>query len=390
MNFQPATLAIRSGLNDDQQYGAVVPPLHLSSTYNFKAFKEPRAHDYARRGNPSRDHSIHALAQLEGAAGAVLTNSGTAALLLLLTVFLGPEDLIIAPHDCYGGSHRLLTSLSQKGAFRVCFVNQRNEAELQQVLAQSPKLLLIESPSNPLLNVVDIRALCQAAHAVGALAIVDNTFLSPILQRPFELGADLVLHSCTKYLNGHSDVVAGAVVCRDEETTESLTWWANNLGLTGGAFDSYLLLRGLRTLVCRIEQQQRTTKAIVHFLLTQTQITKVHYPGLSTHPGHEIAKRQQQGFGAMISIELAGNETQLASFLAHLKLFTLAESLGGVESLIAHPASMTHAGMTAEAQQQAGISAQLLRLSVGLEAEQDLITDLKQALNAAKPPQSQG
>ncbi|MBP6115143.1 MAG: cystathionine gamma-synthase [Neisseriaceae bacterium] len=382
MSFQIATLAIRSGLNDDDQYGAVVPPLHLSSTYNFKAFKEPRTHDYARRGNPSRDHSIHALAQLEGGAGAILTNSGTSALLLLLTVFLTPDDLLLAPHDCYGGSYRLLTSLSQQGAFKVCFVNQGNEAELQQALAQKPKLVLIETPSNPLLNVVDIQRLCQGAHSVGALAVVDNTFLSPVLQRPFELGADLVLHSCTKYLNGHSDVVAGAVVCATDALTESLTWWANNLGVTCGAFDSYLLLRGLRTLVPRVQQQQRNAEAIVAFLVTQPLVDKVYYPGLSTHPGHAIAQRQQRGFGAMVSLELKGCEAQLAQFLAQLQLFTLAESLGGVESLIAHPASMTHAGMSPEAQQQAGISAQLLRLSVGLEDAADLIADLAQALAA--------
>lgn len=388
MSFQIATLAIRSGLNDDEQYGAVVPPLHLSSTYNFKNFKEPRAHDYARRGNPSRDHGIHALAQLEGGAGAILTNSGTSALLLLLTVFLTPQDLLVAPHDCYGGSHRLLTSLSAQGAFKVCFVNQSNEAELQQAWAQKPKLVLIETPSNPLLNVVDIQALCQAAQAAGALTVVDNTFLSPVLQRPFELGADLVLHSCTKYLNGHSDVVAGAVVCRNTELTETLTWWANNLGVTCSAFDSYLLLRGLRTLVPRITQQQHNAAAIVTFLNSHPLVAKVYYPGLKSHPGHALAKRQQRGFGAMISVELKGNEAQLAEFLAQLKLFTLAESLGGVESLIAHPASMTHAGMSPQAQQQAGISARLLRLSVGLEDVNDLVADLAQALNAVKSPQN--
>lgn len=388
MSFQPATLAIRSGLNDDVQYGAVVPPLHLSTTYNFKNFKEPRTHDYARRGNPSRDHGIQALAQLEGGSGAVLTNSGTSALLLLLTVFAGPQDLIVAPHDCYGGSHRLLTSLADKGALKVCFVNQSNEAELQQALAQRPSLVLIETPSNPLLNIVDIATLCQAAHQVGALAVVDNTFLSPVLQRPFELGADLVLHSCTKYLNGHSDVVAGALVCRCSETTEQLTWWANNLGVTCGAFDSYLLLRGIRTLVPRIIQQQHNAEAIVAFLNQHPYVAKVYYPGLATHPGHAIAKRQQRGFGAMVSIELTGDEAQLAAFLSQLQLFTLAESLGGVESLISHPASMTHAGMSAEAQQQAGISARLLRLSIGLEDSQDLRNDLDQALNVAYQPQS--
>ncbi|MBP6562112.1 MAG: cystathionine gamma-synthase [Neisseriaceae bacterium] len=386
MNFQPATLAIRSGLNDDEQYGAVVPPLHLSSTYNFKHFKEPRAHDYARRGNPSRDHGIHALAQLEGAAGAILTNSGTSALLLLLTVFVGPQDLVVAPHDCYGGSHRLLTSLAEKGALRVRFVDQNNEAELQQALALGPTLVLIETPSNPLLNVVDIQRLCQAVHHTDALAVVDNTFLSPILQRPFELGADLVLHSCTKYLNGHSDVIAGAVVCRTQAHTEQLTWWANNLGVTCSAFDSYLLLRGIRTLVPRILQQQHNAAAIVAFLNQHPHVAKVYYPGLATHPGHAIAARQQRGFGAMISLELKGDQGQLALFLAQLRLFTLAESLGGVESLIAHPASMTHAGMSDAAQQQAGISAQLLRLSVGLEDSVDLIADLDQALNVAAQP----
>jgi cystathionine gamma-synthase len=379
VKHKQATLSIRSGLNSDNQYGCVVPPIHLSSTYRFHDFNEPRQHDYSRRGNPSRDIAQQALAELEGGYGAVLTNSGMSAIHLICTVFLSPGDLLIAPYDCYGGSYRLFDSLQKRGAYRVKFVDQRDSDALAAALAEKPRLVLVETPSNPLLNVSDIKQICDAAHAHGALVAVDNTFLSPIFQRPFELGADLVIHSCTKYLNGHSDIVAGVVIAKTAEMTEELAWWANNIGVTAAAFDSYLLLRGLRTLVPRIKQQQHNAEQIVSFLRRQPQVKKVYYPGLAEHPGHDIACRQQSGFGAMLSFELAGDETTMRTFLQALELFTLAESLGGVESLISHAATMTHAGMSAEAREAAGISNGLLRVSVGLEDEQDLLADLQQA-----------
>ncbi|MBA5236660.1 cystathionine gamma-synthase [Pectobacterium aroidearum] len=383
MTRKQATIAVRSGLNDDEQYGCVVPPIHLSSTYNFTGFNQPRAHDYSRRGNPTRDVVQRALAELEGGAGAVMTSSGMSAIMLVCTVFLRPGDLLVAPHDCYGGSYRLFDSLNKRGAFRVKFVDQSDAAALNAALAEKPKLVLVESPSNPLLRVVDIAAICQAAREAGAVSVVDNTFLSPALQKPLELGADLVVHSCTKYLNGHSDVVAGAVIAKDADTITELAWWANNIGVTGAAFDSYLLLRGLRTLAPRMAAAQRNAQQIVEFLQTQPLVKALYHPSLPNNPGHDIARRQQSGFGAMLSFELDGDEDTLRRFLASLELFTLAESLGGVESLISHAATMTHAGMAPEARAAAGISETLLRISTGIEDGDDLVADLDRAFQAA-------
>ncbi|MCG8709480.1 cystathionine gamma-synthase [Brenneria sp. 4F2] len=383
MTRKQATIAVRSGLNNDEQYGCVVPPIHLSSTYNFTGFNQPRSHDYSRRGNPSRDVVQRALAELEGGEGAVMTSSGMSAIMLVCTVFLRPGDLLVAPHDCYGGSYRLFDSLSKRGAFRVKFVDQGNEAALKAALEEKPKLVLVESPSNPLLRVVDIAAICQAAREAGAVSVVDNTFLSPALQQPLSLGADLVLHSCTKYLNGHSDVVAGAVIARDAERVTELAWWANNIGVTGSAFDSYLLLRGLRTLSPRMAAAQRNALQLVEYLQQQPLVKKLYHPALPQNPGHEIARRQQSGFGAMLSFELDGDEDTLRRFLSSLELFTLAESLGGVESLISHAATMTHAGMAPEARAAAGISETLLRISTGIEDGDDLVADLERAFQAA-------
>ncbi|RPE01030.1 cystathionine gamma-synthase [Candidatus Pantoea deserta] len=383
MTRKQATIAVRSGLNDDEQYGCVVPPIHLSSTYNFLDFNEPRAHDYSRRGNPTRDVVQRALAELEGGAGAVLTNTGMSAIHLVTTVFLKPGDLLVAPHDCYGGSYRLFDSLAKRGAYRVKFVDQGDRAALEAALAEKPKLVLVESPSNPLLRVVDIAAICEAARSAGAVSVVDNTFLSPALQNPLALGADLVIHSCTKYLNGHSDVVAGAVIAKDPALATELAWWANNIGVTGAAFDSYLLLRGLRTLAPRMAAAQRNALAIVEYLQQQPLVKKLYHPSLPENAGHEYAVRQQRGFGAMLSFELDGDEALLRRFLKALQLFTLAESLGGVESLISHTATMTHAGMSAEARAAAGISETLLRVSVGIEDHEDLIADLDNAFRTA-------
>lgn len=383
MTRKQATIAVRSGLNDDEQYGCVVPPIHLSSTYNFTDFNEPRAHDYSRRGNPTRDVVQRALAELEGGAGAVMTNTGMSAIHLVCTVFLKPGDLLVAPHDCYGGSYRLFDSLSKRGAYRVKFVDQGDEAALRAALAEQPKLVLVESPSNPLLRVVDIESICRAAQQAGALTVVDNTFLSPALQNPLALGADLVIHSCTKYLNGHSDVVAGAVIAKDPALVTELAWWANNIGVTGAAFDSYLLLRGLRTLAPRMAAAQRNALAIVDYLKQQPLVKKLYHPSLPENAGHQFAVKQQKGFGAMLSFEFDGDEQALRRFLKALELFTLAESLGGVESLISHTATMTHAGMSAEARAAAGISETLLRISVGIEDHEDLIADLDNAFRIA-------
>lgn len=380
---QAATAAVRASLESDSQHGAVVPPLHLSSTYTFAGFGEKRQYDYSRSGNPTRDALADALAELEGGAGAVVTSSGMAAINLVLQL-LQPGDVLLAPHDCYGGTFRLLENLASKGHFEVLFVDQTNERDLHRACARKPRLILVETPSNPLLRIVDLRELSTIARSCGALLAVDNTFLSPALQNPIKLGADVVIHSTTKYLNGHSDVVGGAVVAADAELFERLAWWANCLGITGAPFDSFLTLRGVRTLHTRIRQHERNASLLAHVLAEHDGVERVYYPGLRGHEGHEIARQQQSGFGGMLSFEINGGEAAVRAFVESLQLFSLAESLGGVESLVCHPATMTHAPVHKEALAEAGISQNLIRLSVGLECSDDLVGDVIQALDAAR------
>ena len=382
--YQRETYAVKSGIASDQQHGAVVPPIYLSTNYTFAGFGEKRQFDYSRSGNPTRELLGQALAELEGGAAGVITGTGMGAINLVATALLKSDELLDAPHDCYGGTYRLFQHMAARGHYRLLFVDQGDEAALAAALAQKPKLVWVETPSNPLLRVVDVAALCAAAHGVGALVAVDNTFLSPLLQQPLKLGADVVVHSTTKYINGHSDVVGGAVIAKDPALAEQLAWWGNCLGHTGGAFDSYLTLRGLRTLAPRLRQHQENAAAIIAYLQQQPLVGKIYHPSLPSHPGHEIAKRQQHGFGAMLSFEAKLDLEQMKCFLGALELFCLAESLGGVESLVAHPASMTHAGMDAEARRVAGITDQLLRLSVGIEHADDLIADLDQAFAKAR------
>ena len=381
----PCTTAARHGVDADPAHGAVMPPLYLSSNFSFDGLEGKRRYDYTRSGNPTREVLAETLARLEGGCGAVVTSSGMAAVDLALCS-LEPGDLLVAPHDLYGGTHRLLCARARKGHFEVVFVDQNDRAALDAVFGREPKLILIETPSNPLMRVVDVADVCARAHAVGCRVAVDNTFLSPALQRPIALGTDLVIHSTTKYINGHSDVVGGCVVARDPADLERLGWWANCLGVAGAPFDAWLTLRGVRTLFARIERQQATAGRIAEWLAAHPAVAAVHYPGLPGHPGHAVAARQQRGFGAMLSFELA-DLGAAREFVDRLGLFTLAESLGGVESLVAHPALMTHAAMTPEARAVAGVSDGLLRLSVGLEHPEDLLADLSQALTplAARP-----
>jgi cystathionine gamma-synthase len=381
-----ATRSVRAGLESDAHHGSVVPPIYLSSNFAFESYRQPRKYDYTRSGNPTRDQLGSALADLEGGAGAIVTCTGLAAITLILST-LPAGARVLAPYDCYGGTYRLLTALQAKGNLMVDFVDQSNPAELRAALQNAPKLVWIETPSNPLLRVVDIRAVCDAAHTAGALAAVDNTFLSPVWQQPLLLGADFVMHSTTKYLNGHSDVVGGAVIAATAELQQNLAWWANAIGVTGAPFDSFLTLRGVRSLHARMRVHGENTAHIVEFLTSHPEVQRVYYPGLKSNPGHDIACRQQSGFGAMLSFELAGGEPAIGAFLTGLQCFTLAESLGGVESLIAHPASMTHAGMEESARLRAGISAALLRVSVGIEDHADLIADLSAGLERAAKAQ---
>lgn len=380
---RPATAAVRAGIDADPAFGAVTPPLVLSSNFSFAGFDHKRAYDYSRSGNPTRDLLAGALAELEGGAGAVVTASGMAAVTLVLQALLQPGDRLVVTRDCYGGSWRLFDALARKGQFELELVDLADPAALAEALARPARLVWVETPSNPLLRITDLRAAALAAHAGGALLLADNTFLSPALQRPLDFGADLVLHSTTKYINGHSDVVGGAVVARDAALAETLAWWANALGLTGSPFDSFLTLRGLRTLDARLRVHQDNAATLAEAIARHPAVHTLHYPGLATHPGHRLAARQQRGFGAMLSFELAGGVAAVRAFLGPLRHVTLAESLGGVESLVAHPATMTHAAMSAAARRAAGIGDGLLRLSVGIEAPEDLREDLGRALDAA-------
>lgn len=378
-----STRAVRAGIESDTQHGAIVPALHLSTNYSFTGLGGKRAYDYSRSGNPTRDLLGNALAELEQGAGAVVTSSGMAA--VAVTLELVPAGAtVLAAHDCYGGTWRLLDAWAKKGRFNVRFIDLTDSHALAEGLALKPALVWVETPSNPLLRITDIRHVAQAAHAVGALVVVDNTFLSPALQQPLTLGADVVVHSTTKYINGHSDVVGGAVVARDAAVAEQLKWWGNCNGLTGAPFDSFLTLRGLRTLGVRLRQHQENAERIATYLSEHDAVRNVYYPGLEQHVGHALAARQQQGFGGMLSFELHGGVPQIEAFVDGLHYFSLAESLGGVESLIAHPASMTHAAMAPEARRAAGIADTLLRLSIGIEDGDDLLCDLSEALERAE------
>ena len=381
-----ATRAVRAGIDCDPSFGAVTPPIVLSANFTFEEFGKKRAYDYSRSGNPTRDQLASALAGLEGGVGAVITSTGMSAVALVLQGLLRPGDRLVVPHDCYGGSWRLFKALANRGAFELDVVDFTNPDAVAAALKLKPALIWLETPSNPLLRITDIAEVCRLAKALGALVAVDNTFLSPVLQRPIELGADLVIHSTTKFINGHSDVVGGAVIAANETLLEGLTWWGNALGLVGAPFDSFLTLRGLRTLDARLRVHQQNAAAVAEILGEHRAVSRLHYPGCVGHPGHAIARKQQDGFGSLISFELAGGEDAVRRFVCGLECFSLAESLGGVESLVAHPSTMTHAAMDEPAKKLAGVDPGLLRLSIGIEHEADLVSDLIAALDRAATP----
>ena len=384
MKYQKITKTVRAGIDTDGQYGAVMPPVYLSSNFSFEGLGGKREYDYSRSGNPTRDILGKAITDLEGGHGAVVTNTGMSAV-VLVTHLLSSEDLAIAPHNCYGGCYRAFSSLSNAGRFKTRFMDFTDTEVLRRACLQHrPKMIWVETPSNPLLRITDIRAMATLARECGALLVVDNTFLTPLLQQPFSLGADIVVHSTTKYINGHSDVVGGVVVAKTPALLEELAWWANCVGSTASPWDCSQTMRGLRTLHARMRCHEENARAIVRTLENHSAVSRVHYPGLSNHPDHHLARGQQSGYGAIISFELHGGEPELRTFLDGLSLFTLAESLGGVESLICHPGSMTHAAMSEEAQREAGIKHSLLRLSVGIEHMPDLIRDISVALDRTR------
>nr|MDP9127882.1 aminotransferase class I/II-fold pyridoxal phosphate-dependent enzyme [Pseudomonadota bacterium] len=387
------TLLARAGVDNDPTHGAITPALYTSSNFSFQSLDNPRPYDYSRSGNPTRDELGRLVAELERGDHAIVTSTGMSAIALVLKA-LQTDDLILAPHDCYGGTYRLLQSEAADGRFRVKFADLTDASKLDDAFAEKPTMVLIETPSNPLLRITDIKAVAARAKTAGALVVADNTFLSPLLQKPLKHGADIVVHSTTKYINGHSDIVGGAVVVKDRKTFDRLVawrananemtgaaWWANNTGVTASPHDSWMTLRGARTLALRIAEQTKSAGAIAQSLRQHRAVSKVYYPGLADHPGHATAARQQKGFGAMLSFELK-NPSEVAPFIHALTknerpLFSLAESLGGFESLIAHPVTMTHKSMGAAGREAAGITDGLLRISVGLEAQQHLIKALQ-------------
>ena len=373
---KPATIVAGAHPDLDPAYGSVGPAIWTSDTFRWESPDDKPAFDYSRTVNPNRAMLVRTLAELEGAAGGVVTNSGQSAALLAL-LRLPSDARVVAPHDCYGGTFRLLRGLEDKGKLRCTFVDQTDDEAFAAAIADEFALLWIETPSNPLLRVVDVRKRAAAAKAKGALVIADNTVLSPLRQRPLELGCDMVLHSTTKVLNGHADLFGGALLANDPALVEELEWWSNAAGLNGSAYDSSQIVRGLRTLPLRIDRQEQNAMAIAEWLAARPEVREVYYPGLSTSPDYEIAAAQQSGPGFMLSFELHGGKTATEKFVRELRLITLASSLGGFSTLVCTPASMTHRGMPPEAQAEAGITPELLRMSVGLEDSEDLLADLK-------------
>jgi len=377
-----ATRCVHAGVQPDPAYGAVMPPIYQTSTFAFRDVCTNAGYDYTRSGNPTRAALEEALALLEGGSGATCTTTGMAAVLVALNL-LPHGAHVIATVDLYGGTFRLLEHAKAAHGLSVTYLDLADVAAVERAFRPATGMVWIETPSNPLLRLTDIRAVSALARSRGALAVVDNTFLSPALQRPFELGADLVVHSTTKYLNGHSDVVGGAVVAPPGRAAllQRIQSVNNLLGTSQSPHDAFLVLRGLKTLPVRMRAHEAGARRVSEFLAAHPQVEKVHYPGLASHPQHALAQKQQLGFGAMVSFELRGyRPDRVDHVLRTLRWFTLAESLGGVESLVAHPASMTHASMTPEARQRAGITDGVIRLSVGLEDPDDLVADLERAL----------
>ena len=377
MQFE--TRCVHVGVDKDSTYNSATTPIYPSSTFRWDDLKTHRGFDYTRSGNPTRRALEENITALEGGLDCRATCTGMSAITATMHMFK-PGDQIIAGHDIYGGTYRLFDSLFRTMGIDFVFVRMGDVEQVRKAITPRTKCIWIETPSNPLLNIVDIAAITEVAKAAGLITIADNTFLSPYCQRPFEHGVDVVVHSTTKYLNGHSDVVGGCVVTKTKEHADKISYIVNALGLACSPFDAWLVLRGIKTLGPRMEAHQRGAMALATFLNQHPAISHVYYPGLVDHPQHALAKRQQSGFGAMLSFDVHGGRPIVEKIVGRLKLFQLAESLGGVESLIEYPDSMSHASMTEAARREAGITASTLRVSVGIEHPDDLIADFQQAL----------
>jgi cystathionine beta-lyase/cystathionine gamma-synthase len=375
-----ATKTIHAGIEPDPSTGAVMTPIYQTSTYAQAAPGDHKGYEYARTQNPTR-HALEAnLAALENGADGICFGSGLAAMDAVLKL-LSAGDEIVATNDLYGGSYRLVTKIYERFGLKGHFVPMYDASQFEQYLTPKTKLIWIETPTNPMLNIVDIEAICAIAKKRGILTVVDNTFATPYLQNPLDLGADMVVHSATKYLGGHSDTVSGAVIAKDAELAKQLHFIQNASGGVPGPMDCFLVLRGIKTLHLRVQRACENAEKIAHALLGHPKINKVYYPGFADHPGHELAKRQMRHFGAMVSFDLKEDTLENANkILTKTKLFTLAESLGGVESLIGHPSTMTHASIPREERLKVGLTDSLIRLSVGIEDVDDLLADLQQAL----------
>jgi cystathionine gamma-synthase len=379
----PATIVATAGTRADAGFSSVTPPIWASDTYRWPDADTKPPYDYSRTVNPNRDLLVEALAELEGASGGAVTGSGQSAALLAL-LLLPAGALVVAPHDCYGGTYRLIQGLADQGKLRALFVDQNDDDAVADALAQGPALFWIETPSNPLLRIVDIEARAREAKAAGAMVVADNTLPTPCRQRPIALGCDLVMHSTTKALNGHADLFGGALLAADPALVEKIQWWANAAGLSASAQDAWQTLRGLRTLPLRVDRQEATAKRVAERLASHPGVLEIHYPGLDSFPQRALAERQQSGPGFMVSFRVKGGEAATRDFLGALETITLASSLGGFATLICKPSTMTHRGMPPEAQAEAGIHADLLRLSVGLEEAEDLIADLERGFAAVR------
>ena len=379
MNFE--TLCIHTGVHKDTQYNSVITPIYPTSTFFWNDLETNSGYDYTRSGNPTRDALQENIAALEGGVGCVATSTGMSAVHCAMAVF-NPGDHIVAPADVYGGTFRLFDQYLTEKGLKFTFVDMTDLEAVKAACQPDTKGIWIETPSNPMMKVIDLAAVVEIARLHNAVTICDNTFLSPYLQRPFEFGVDIVMHSTTKYINGHSDVVGGAVISKTKEHADRIGWICNALGLACSPFDAWLVLRGINTLSCRLDAQQANAIRIARFLDEHPAVETVYYPGLESHPQHELAKTQQKGFGAMLSFDVKAGRGVAENVCMNSKLFDVAESLGGIESLISFPVTMSHASMSAEARLAAGISDKTVRVSVGLEHSDDLIEDLRQALSS--------
>lgn len=381
MSHQFETRAVHAGIEPEATSGAVMTPIFQTSTYAQASPGEHKGYEYSRTDNPTRTVLQAQLADLESANHALVFSSGLSAIDAVLNT-LSAGDHIVAGDDLYGGTYRLFTKVAERRGLQFSFVRAQDPAAVESAMSDRTKLVWLETPTNPLLNLVDVAAVRNIARQRGALVGVDNTFMSPYFQRPLELGADIVMHSMTKYLNGHSDVVMGALMMRDSDLYSRLKFLQNSIGAVPGPFDCWLVLRGLKTLALRMRQHAANAQIVAEWLERHPKVERVLYPGLPSHPQHELAKRQADGFGGMITFFVKGGLEESRRFLSTVQLHTLAESLGGVESLIEHPAIMTHASVPPEVRAEIGLTDNLIRISVGIEAAQDLIADLEHAFAA--------